>query len=664
MASQLAQRMPLVSVVIPTYDCDRYIVQAIESVLSQTYGNVEIIVVDDGSTDQTRRVLKPYLNRIRYIHQQNLGVSAARNRGIEEASGEFIAFLDADDFFLPDKLADQVACFEAKPSLGVVSSGWYMVDEQGKEVIAEHKPWLGLPHLNLETWLLWRPVLPSALMLRRKWLEVNQFDVRLRYAEDAELLIRLALMGCESAWLEKLSLGYRKHSSSATSHQNVLKQAESFDAIYEDFFAQPDLSNSISKLEKSARYNYLVWLGWRFYQTSQLTKMSEYLYRALLYSPYSASATLANWVQSFNDYALGSGEDLDAHTLSNLSEWKQLTHTVLTQQIPRVSVIIPAYNCAEYIAETIESVLNQTYHDYEIIVVDDGSTDATREVVEGYGDRLQYIYQQNQGAAAARNHGIRLARGELIAFLDGDDLFLPDKLAVQVAYFDTNPSVGMVKTGWQMIDQHGKFVSNVEPWHYAPKLDLATLVLYKVSRPSALMLHRDWCERANGFNTNFAIGEDLDLMLRLALMGCEIAWIRQIYACYRQHSDSLMSSGSRLRTDMENVMDQFFDRADVPDSIRQLKAQERYQSLVWIAWRMYRDGCSEEMATCLEKSLNYTSLSPTETVLNWINLFTSASAEYGYELDVYSLINLADWQKIMSVVQQCDRHPIPSAQLQ
>ncbi|NJN90071.1 MAG: glycosyltransferase [Leptolyngbyaceae cyanobacterium SL_5_14] len=659
MASQLAQRMPLVSVVIPTYNCDRYIVQAIESVLSQTYSNSETIVVDDGSIDQTQRVLEPYFDRIRYVYQQNQGVSGARNRGIQEASGELVAFLDADDFFLPDKLADQVACFEAQPSLGMVSSGWYMVDEQGEEVIAEHKPWLGLPHLNLETWLLWRPVLPSALMLRRKWLETNKFDTRLRYAEDAELLIRLALMGCKSAWLEKLSLGYRKHSSSATSHQNVLKQAESFDAVYEDFFAQPDLPESVSKLEKSAYYNYLVWLGWRFYQTSQLAKMSEYLRRALLYSPYSTSATLANWVQSFSDYAFGSGEELNAHALSNLLGWKQLTNTVLTRKGPRVSVVIPAYNCAEYIAETIESVLNQTYHDYEIIVVDDGSTDATREVVKGYGDRLQYTYQQNQGAAAARNRGIRLARGELIAFLDGDDLFLPNKLAAQVACFDANPSVGMVKTGWQIIDQHGKFVSNVEPWHYAPKLDLAALVLYKVSRPSALMLHRDWCERANGFNTNFAIGEDLDFMLRLAQMGCEIAWIRQIHACYRQHSDSLMSSGSRLRTDMETVMDQFFERVDIPDSIHQLKAQERYQSLVWIAWRMYRDGCSEEMANCLEKSLNYTSLSPTETVLNWINLFTSASAEYGYELDVYSLINSADWQRVMSFAK-CDRHPIPS----
>ncbi|NJO53255.1 MAG: glycosyltransferase family 2 protein [Leptolyngbyaceae cyanobacterium RM2_2_4] len=99
MASQLAQRMPLVSVVIPTYNCDRYIVQAIESVLSQTYSNSETIVVDDGSIDQTQRVLEPYFDRIRYVYQQNQGVSGARNRGIQEASGELVAFLDADDFF-------------------------------------------------------------------------------------------------------------------------------------------------------------------------------------------------------------------------------------------------------------------------------------------------------------------------------------------------------------------------------------------------------------------------------------------------------------------------------------------------------------------------------------------------------------------------------------
>ncbi|MFS8117396.1 MAG: glycosyltransferase family 2 protein, partial [Microcoleus sp.] len=122
-----ATHAPQVSVIIPAYNGDRYIVQAVESVFAQTYTNWEIIVVDDGSTDETHQVLQPYLDKIRYIYQENRGVAAARNRGIQEAKGEFIAFLDQDDFFLPDKLAAQIALFRQQPSLGIVNSGWRLV---------------------------------------------------------------------------------------------------------------------------------------------------------------------------------------------------------------------------------------------------------------------------------------------------------------------------------------------------------------------------------------------------------------------------------------------------------------------------------------------------------------------------------------------------------
>jgi glycosyltransferase involved in cell wall biosynthesis len=95
---------------------------------------------------------------------------------------------------------------------------------------------------------------------------------------------------------------------------------------------------------------------------------------------------------------------------------------------PKVSVIIPVYNSPDYVGQAVESVLSQTYRDCEIIVVDDGSTDNTRTALEPYLDHIQYVYQDNQGSAAARNRGIRQAKGELIAFLDADDFFiLPEK---------------------------------------------------------------------------------------------------------------------------------------------------------------------------------------------------------------------------------------------
>ena len=104
-----------------------------------------------------------------------------------------------------------------------------------------------------------------------------------------------------------------------------------------------------------------------------------------------------------------------------------------------ISVVIPAYNHGRFLREAIDSVLAQTYAPLEIIVVDDGSTDDTEQIVRSYGDRVRYIRQQNAGVGAARNNGIANARGEYVAFLDSDDLWLPEKLAVQVEYMRRHP---------------------------------------------------------------------------------------------------------------------------------------------------------------------------------------------------------------------------------
>jgi len=120
--------MPKVSVVIPAYNCEKFIATAIESVLSQTYGDYEIIVVNDGSTDKTDEVISRYASKIKKIYQPNKGPANARNAGIVSASGEYIAFLDADDAWLPEKLEMQMAVFERNHNLGIMCSDTYVVD--------------------------------------------------------------------------------------------------------------------------------------------------------------------------------------------------------------------------------------------------------------------------------------------------------------------------------------------------------------------------------------------------------------------------------------------------------------------------------------------------------------------------------------------------------
>ncbi|MEG4985859.1 glycosyltransferase [Microcoleus sp. BR0-C5] len=644
----IANPTPRVSVIIPAYNGSRYIAQAVESVISQTYKNWEIIVVDDGSTDDTRQALQPYVEKIRYVYQENQGVAAARNRGIQESRGELIAFLDQDDFFLSDKLAGQVALFDAQPSLGIVNSGWRIVKDQG-ESIGDIKPWEYFPQLDLKTWIVYMPLLPSAMMFSRAWLErVGGFDSQYDSVDDADLIVRLSLSGCEAVWLPQVTVCYRQHGQNV-SIQRAIKQANLCIKLKQNFFSRADLPEDIRQLEKLAFYEALTWMAWQLYYSGYPAEMTDYLQKSLDYTPYSLTATIADWVKRITGIAKTYGCQIEAIAMGKLPEWKQLIASIITPKKVRVSVIIPTYNCERYILKAVESVLSQSYENWEIIVVDDGSTDNTSQVLAPYLDLIQYIYQDNQGAALARNRACKLARGEFLAFLDADDFFLPEKLEKQVACFDADPTLDLVQTGWLIVGKNDEGIYGVKPWEGSPKLDLETFVLYKSVRPSAMMLRREWWERLGGFDHRLPPTEDLDFVLRLALKGCKSVWLKEILTCYRQHDSNLMSSGSKVMKNMEIVMEQFFARLDLPQYIRDLKREERYRCLVWLAWRMYRDGYLAEMVECLEKSLHYTPFTGTETVFKWLETFRSVSQEYGFDFDTYALTNLKEWQEIVVV---------------
>lgn len=317
-----------ISVIIPVYNGDRFLAHAIESILSQTLQPSEIIVVNDGSTDRSENVLEPYSDRMQYIYQDNQGVAAARNRGLEVAIGEYIVFLDQDDYWLPTKLEEQIACFKQNPHVGIVHSGWQRVQENG-EPIVDVTPWDNAPTLDLHEWLLLMPVLLSAMMFRHAWVErVGLFDTQYVQACDVDWIQRLVLIGCPSMWLRKVTTYYRQHDRNESS--NTFLQAQESWQVRNAFFAQPDLPIAIRQRESEYRYHTLIWIAWRLYLSRNLKGMHSYLHMALEYSPYSQTQTLMNILKGFETISKEQGYKIDFSELISSFEWIQLIQAAMS----------------------------------------------------------------------------------------------------------------------------------------------------------------------------------------------------------------------------------------------------------------------------------------------------------------------------------------------
>ena len=215
--------------------------------------------------------------------------------------------------------------------------------------------------------------------------------------------------------------------------------------------------------------------------------------------------------------------------------------------LPKVTVIIPTYNRAHYLGMAIQSVFEQTFDDLELIVVDDGSTDNTRELVGRIRDRrFRYLYQEHRGTSAARNAGIRNARGNYVAWLDSDDLWLPDMLAVEVPVLDGRPEIGLVYAQGQGMDKDGKLlaVTRGMPERY-PGDSFRSMLWGDCTYHDTVVLRRSCFDRVGLFDESFRTIEDWDMWLRVA-RHYPFAYIDRVVAKFRLHDGNITGSSSPL----------------------------------------------------------------------------------------------------------------------
>ncbi|MDS3859214.1 glycosyltransferase family A protein [Thermosynechococcaceae cyanobacterium BACA0444] len=260
--------------------------------------------------------------------------------------------------------------------------------------------------------------------------------------------------------------------------------------------------------------------------------------------------------------------------------------------MPLVSVIIPAFNAAHYLEQTLTSVIQQSLTDFEVLIIDDGSTDHTGEMVQAWVEqdqRIHYFYQANQGVSASRNYGIAQARGEFIAFLDADDLWYPDKLALQVKHLQSNPNLGVSFGRVNFLTKEGQPLGQLST---SPLVNLRPrdfLLGNPTTTSSNLLVRRATLTEIGGFDLEMRYAEDLEWLLRIS---CSQIWqiegINQVLISYRTASGGLSSDLYQMEADWEI----FLEKASIyaPGLIQADGSLARATHLRYLARRSLRLG--------------------------------------------------------------------------
>lgn len=257
---------------------------------------------------------------------------------------------------------------------------------------------------------------------------------------------------------------------------------------------------------------------------------------------------------------------------------------------PEISVVIPAYNAADLLPDAIDSVLAQTYRDFEIIVVDDGSTDSTPQVMKRYTSNVRYIRKENGGSASARNRGIQAAEGEYIALLDSDDLWLPEKLELQMEQFRSNPNLAWSYTDWYVSEvETGRRTNRGSQTEVHPDGDVLCALLGRLFiPPSSEVIRRDVFDEVGYYDESdlHLTGEDWEFTLRVAAR-YPVGYVGHPLVEWRRHKRNKtknMDLDSALKSHCAIIEKTFRRNPGLPDRIYKEALADRYTSFgrMWL----------------------------------------------------------------------------------
>jgi len=510
---------PKVSVIIPTWNRAYCLENAINSALNQTFSVFEILVCDDGSDDGSEQLVEGINDeRVRWVSGTRGGCPAIpRNRGILESKGDWVAFLDSDDEWLPNKLELQLeATMQRK--IDVVCSNAIRLNKNRSQ--------LGLL-INREKELITfsdviknNEVICSSILIKKSILTtIGGFpeDTMLRVGEDCSLWLR-ALTMSNFIFIKKPLLLYSDDPSGSirafSPGQFRLKIL-----IIQDFISW------VSSCGQLKTYYYLIVII-----NSLFKHLVNNIYRHVV----------DDFIYKLSFLKLNKQKKVRSNNFQELNSLSVL---------PDISVVMPVFNEEHYIYDSVKSILDQTFENFELIVMDDGSTDSTLQILSTFSDkRLKIIPTlKNLGIVEVLNSCIANSRAKYIARMDSDDIALPTRLQEQFEFLEQNPKVGLVGS-W--IELFGDIIQDTVCKYPQQHDDIVALMIFEnpLAHPT-VMFKRSLFTKCNyKYTTEFPFAEDWDLWTKCQT-STTIANLPKVLLRYRVHKSSSSKKFQSMQTD-------------------------------------------------------------------------------------------------------------------
>lgn len=535
-----------VSVIIPVYNTEKYLNKCLDSILNQSLKNIEIICINDGSTDSSLEILKNYQimdDRIKIINKNNEGQGIARNIGINEAIGEYISFVDSDDFIKEDMLEKlynscinnnldiamcKVASFDELTN-EINDSLWYYslgVFNDFEKTVFSHK--------DTRDFTCEISVTPYNKLYKNSL--IKKYNIKFAenlIFEDEVFFYDVYLKARRVSIVDETLYYYRMNREGSTventEDKNYSDIVPIFKLIIEKFIETNNWENY--KIYVSNRFIHL--MLWRYSQTSKKFRRDFF---------YSLKELLIDLLDD-NDIKNNLSPKIK-HRVNLLINSTNYEEFLINDKSKLFSIVMACYNVENYISDAIESVINQSFgfeSNVELILVDDGSMDKTSEIclgyVRDYPDNIKYFYQENQGQATARNFGLKHTNGKYINFLDSDDTLRADTLEYVFPFFEENYNyVDLVSIPIRFFErQKGDHILNYK-YKKDKIVDLNKYWCYPQLSASSAFFKSDLFDKFQ-FDTNLVSSEDSIMVNKILLEKMAYGVVKKGAYNYRKRFD-------------------------------------------------------------------------------------------------------------------------------